>query len=311
MRSLLALLALLAAAPVMAQAPPHGDAPADSTAAFDPDGHYAVYAADGAAANLDAVVAAMADAEAVFLGEIHNDPTAHALQQRLLEAAHRRYGATRPVALALEMFERDVQLVLDEYLAGLVRERDFLAASRPWSNYATDYRPVVEYAKAHGLPVIAANAPTRYVSRVGREGLAGLDALPEAARALLAPRPIAPPSDALATRFEGQMAGMLAAHGTHGPTIEDLLAAQNLRDATMAFSVAGHLDRQPGALIVHLNGSFHSEGGLGAPEHLARYAPAARVLVVTFRPSESLDKAPDPGDDAFVILTDRAAIPSR
>src|SRR5690606_1151623 len=196
--ALLGIGTILLAATALAQSPPHGDAPADTAAVFDPGGHFAVYAADGRPTDLDAVVAALGGADVVFLGEIHNDPTAHALQRRLLEAAHRRYGAQRPVALALEMFERDVQLVLDEYLAGLVRERDFLEAARPWSSYATDYRPAVEYAKAHGLPVIAANAPARYVSRVGREGLAGLDALPEAARAFLAPLPLAPPSDPLA-----------------------------------------------------------------------------------------------------------------
>lgn len=306
----LALLALLLAAPAAAQPSPHAAAPPD-TAAFDPTGHFAVYTGAGAPATLDAVVAAMAETDVVFLGEIHNDPTAHALQRRLLEDAHRRYGAARPVALALEMFERDVQLVLDEYLAGLVRERDLLAAARPWGSYPTDYRPVVEYARAHGLPVVASNAPARYVSRVGREGLAGLAALSEAAQPFLAPLPVAPASDALAARFEREMADMMAAHGASGPGLDDLLAAQNLRDATMAFSIAEGLTRQPGALVVHLNGAFHSESGLGVPEHLARYARDARVLVVTMRPEDDFDKAPDPSGDAFVVLTDRTAIPER
>ena len=312
MRAVL-LLALLLALPAGAQTSPHDD-PAPDTTAFDPTGHFAVYTAAGAPTDLDAVVAAMADADAVFLGEQHDDPTAHALQRRLLEEAHRRYGSTRPIALSLEMFERDAQLVLDEYLAGLIRERDFLAASRPWSNYAPDYRPLVEYARAHGLPVIAANVPARYVSRVGREGPAALDALPEAAQALLPPRPIASPSDALATRFEEAMGGMMAAHGDNAPSLAYLLAAQNLRDATMAASIVEHLARPPAGappLVVHVNGAFHSEDGLGVPEHLARYAPAARVVVVTFTPSDHPGKAPDPSGDAFVVLTDRAALPAR
>lgn len=318
MRPLLALLALLAlsgagglaAAPARAQAPSHDAAPPD-TAAFDPTGHFAVYTAAGRPADLDAVVAAMADADVVFLGEVHDDPTTHALERRLLEAAQQRYGAQRPVALSFEMFERDVQLVLDEYLAGLIRERDFLAAARPWGNYATDYRPALEYAKAHGLAVIAANTPERYVSRVGREGPASLEAFSEAAQAYLPPRPLAPASDALAARFQAEMADMMAAHGASGPDMGDLLAAQNLRDATMAYAIAGYLAQQPGALVVQLNGSFHSEHGLGVPEHLARYAPEARPLVVTFRPAADFREAPEPGEDAFVILTDQAAIPER
>jgi uncharacterized iron-regulated protein len=46
-----------------------------------------------------------------------------------------------------------------------------LQDSRPWANYVRDYRPLVEYAKAQGLDVIAANAPRRYVSMVGPQAV--------------------------------------------------------------------------------------------------------------------------------------------
>src|SRR5690349_22509367 len=47
-----------------------------------------------------------------------------------------------------EMFERDVQPALDAYLAGRLSEKDFRAQSRPWGNYDTAYRPLIERAKA-------------------------------------------------------------------------------------------------------------------------------------------------------------------
>ena len=50
-------------------------------------------------------------------------------------------GEPRSVALSLEFFQRDAQPILDEYLAGLITEKAFLAASRPWPRYQTDYRP--------------------------------------------------------------------------------------------------------------------------------------------------------------------------
>merc|ERR1712023_355313 len=95
------------------------------------------------------------------------------MRRQTLSKLHNR----KQVALSLEMFERDVQCVLDEYLLGLIRERDFLKDSRPWSNYK-DYRPLVEYAKEEGIDVIAANAPRRYVSLVGRFGSDSLRYLP-------------------------------------------------------------------------------------------------------------------------------------
>jgi hypothetical protein len=82
---------------------------------------YRIYKPDGQPATLDDIVAALARVEVVFIGESHDDPGAHALQRDLLQAAHARYGTDtaaekRQVVLSLEMFERDVQLVLDEYL---------------------------------------------------------------------------------------------------------------------------------------------------------------------------------------------------
>ena len=61
----------------------------------------------------------------------------------------------------MEMFERDAQIVLDEYLNDLITEKKFLDDSRPWENYKTDYRPLVEFARVNKLNVIAANAPRR------------------------------------------------------------------------------------------------------------------------------------------------------
>ena len=43
---------------------------------------------------------------------------------------HARHGTDRQIVLSLEMFETDVQGVLDEYLRGLIRESDFVADAR-------------------------------------------------------------------------------------------------------------------------------------------------------------------------------------
>ena len=59
----------------------------------------------------------------------------------------------------------------------------------------------------------------------------------------------------------------------------------------------------PGALVVHVNGSFHSAGRLGVPEHLARLDPEAEVVVVTMDRVADVEAAPAPAGDDFVILT--------
>ena len=261
-------------------------------------GRFAVFTGSGQPTSLDAIVDAVRPGSVLFLGEQHDDRTAHALELRILEAVATRH----PVVLALEMFETDVQTVLSEYTFGIIDERSFLADARPWSNYATDYRPLVEFARTREPYVVASNAPTRYVRLVTREGLDALDGLAPLPGPQFLSRNVDPPSDSLAARFLRLMSEMGAAHGSGGPTPEAMLVGQNLRDATMAWSIGHAHTARSQAVVVHVNGSFHSAGRLGIPEHLARRMPGVHTVVVTMQPSAGLSPPPPSADD-FVIVT--------
>lgn len=158
---------------------------------------YRAYTRQGNNATLTDIVKAMEGVDVVLLGETHDDRIAHLLQLQLLHGAQQCFSRTdRHVALSLEMFERDVQGVMDEYLSGAITERDLKQDGRPWPNYDSDYRPLVELAKAEGLPVICANAPRRYVSMAGRNGRASLETLPATSLKHLPPLPYLQPSQA-------------------------------------------------------------------------------------------------------------------
>jgi uncharacterized iron-regulated protein len=232
----------------------------------------------------------LAKADIVFLGEQHDDPRTHQLQAATLDAISRR--RTGPIVLALEMFERDVQGSLDAYLAGTRSEADFLSASRPWPNYAADYRPLVEYARAKGWPVVGGNVPRRLASVVARRGLAALDSLPATDRALVA-KDLKCPRDAYWDRFKATM-GDMSGHGMQlTPEQADQMVwrtyeAQCVKDETMGEAVAAaHLQRN--ALVIHANGSFHSDYGFGTAERVRWRAPNARITVVSFVPVADLD----------------------
>jgi uncharacterized iron-regulated protein len=138
---------------------------------------YAAFTSEGEYLDTpDLIAERLAWAEVIFIGEKHDDPVAHLLEKEILAAVHRK---KEKVALSLEMFETDVQPVLDGYLAGHYMERHFLSASRPWPRYGTDYKPMVEYARENGLAVIGANAPRRIVNLVSRRGKEALTSLPE------------------------------------------------------------------------------------------------------------------------------------
>ena len=300
-----------------------------------PAAHYRAFDSKGRPVTLQAIIDSLEGADVLFVGETHDNAIAHLLEAELLRRADEKYGAASPkrrdVALSLEMFERDVQTVLDEYLAGLITERHFLLSSRPWRNYEADYRPLVEYARERRLPVIAANAPARYVSRVSSQGPASLGALSkDVVKSWLPPLPLPAASEAYAAKFNRFMTGGApptpaptpapsptpttpptaapTAQAAHGSL--HLLEAQTLRDASMAYRIAEFLKRGRDPLVVQVNGTFHSEERMGVPEQLVRYRSKARSVVVTIVPDEGF-----PAFDAgslgrlgdFVIITDPAA----
>ena len=103
------------------------------------------------------VGAELATADAVALGEHHRTPSVHRTHLALIEAMHEK----RPnMVIAMEMFERDVQVDLDQYLGGVIDEATFRERSRPWPDYDVDYRPVIEFAKANGIVMPEGDAPS-------------------------------------------------------------------------------------------------------------------------------------------------------
>ena len=271
------------------------------------DANYRVFDSEGNPSSLDKIIEAAGQVDVVFLGEQHDDAVGHYLENEIFRRAFDKYGKERKVALSLEMFERDEQIVLNEYLQGLITEKKFLDDSRPWGNYKTDYRPLVEFAKANKLDVIAANAPRRYVNMVSRNGRSSVDQLSKDAKAWLATLPYGQASEAYAKKFTALMGGSNEA----SMGIKNILDSQSLWDATMADSMAKYLRQNKKALIVQLNGSFHSESRLGTVEHLLRYRPKTKVIVVTMRYEDdfhTFDKHKDTNIGDFIILTD-AKIP--
>lgn len=267
------------------------------------DKRYSIYRGDGTPSTLDQVVAESQAADVTFLGELHDDPVAHYLEEQIL-----RRTWVPGLALSLEMFERDTQYIMDEYLAGYITQEHLISSGRAWKNYKQDYRPLVEFVKEKHSPVIAANAPRRYVNRVSRLGAASLAVLEPEAKRMLPPLPYAAASPEYAAKFARIMKENRGGQKAPTPEAEARsLEAQSLWDAGMAFSIADFITTHPGARVLHVNGSFHTAQRLGTVEHLARYRPGASVLVVTMISDSgfpAFDVKTMQGQGDFVIVTD-------
>jgi uncharacterized iron-regulated protein len=248
--------------------------------------------------DFEVMVADLATADVVFVGEQHDDANTHRLELAILEGLKRRNAA---VVVSLEMFERDVQGPLDTYLAGSASEEDTLKVTRPWPRYGTDYRLLVEMAKGHGWPLIAANVPRRIASAVAKGGREAIGQLAETDRPLVA-RELECPLDEYFHRFAKSMADHPAAPNQtpeeQRATTERYYWSQCVKDETMGESIAAAVERRTilGPLV-HYNGAFHSDFGLGTAARARRRLPGKRIIVLSMLPVDSLDRLSPSGED--------------
>lgn len=273
--------------------------------------------ATGARITWDELLLRVRAADAVFVGETHDDAVAHKAQHALVAAF---LGAHPRGAVGLEMLERDDQEEVDAYLAGRMALDEFIdtTKSRDWAgkdSWLPWYQPSIDAARMCGGTVIAANAPRKYVSQAFRDGTDGLLALPPEERTLF-------DADGAITRdgdwdrLRELMIEMRADASTDGdahaepPTdaeVDAVHRSQRVWDLTMATSLARAW--KSGTPFIHLVGAFHVQRRLGTAGIFMRLCPDARVLVVQLDPDETLPPKSEwnAGADATVMTKASAA----
>ena len=281
------------------------------------ESNYRIYSvAQGKEVALDVIAVDMKNYDVLFFGEEHNDSVTHYLQSKMLELLYQKYG--EKTALSMEMFDRDVQTVMNEYLAGSIREKNFTKDGRSWKNY-NDYKPMVEFAKSKKLDVVCANAPTRYTNLAGRKGQKALMELSDEAKRYFAPLPY----DTASGKYYEKLMD-LTSH--EAPVVTDtaaikaappmpsmggfnLIVAQSLWDATMAYSISDYLKKHKGNKVLQVNGRFHSDEGFAIVTQLKNYSPKLKSLIISagsddLYPNIDWSKHKQMGD--YIIITDPA-----
>ena len=253
-------------------------------------GDYRVYeTAGGSEIELETMVAELAQADVVFLGEEHDNDAGHRLQLWTVKML----ADQRPnLILSMEQFEADVQDTLDAYLRDEISEEEFLAGSRPWGNYAEHYRPIVEFAKRRGFPVLAANIPRPLARSVAYGGLY------EVGHERLAPWNVWTDEAEYAELFARAMGRTHMDNDDSG--LQRWFAAQCLKDEKMAESIAAvwsdDLVRPESPLVVHLCGKFHSNYGLGTVSRLQRRRGELDLRVVGMNSDSVLKRELSPDE---------------
>ena len=221
------------------------------------------------------------DYSVTFIGEEHESHLSHNAELAILKGLAKR---DPNLVLALEMFERDVQDILDAYLKGKISEKTFLKQSCPWPNYLEDYRPLIEFAKKKGMPVIAANIPRRAAAAVSMANEISPDVMGE--DRIYLPKTVYLKSKEYYRRFASSMEEMPHFTPMKGMMVDGLYKAQVLKDAVMAASVEPFLDRR----TLFCCGHFHSDYHLGIPYQLRKNHPKLKIAIIAM--ASSVDPLP-------------------
>ncbi len=253
---------------------------------------YILYNAKGKKVSYAKMLKTIADKDILLFGEFHNNAIAHWLQLEVTKDLKEK----RNLVLGAEMFEQDNQEALDLYLAGTIKQKQLDSMARLWKNYPTDYAPLVNFAKENKIPFAASNVPRRYASMVSRGGFTVLDTLPAKEKAWIAPLPIA---------YDAELPGykkMIEMMGGHGG--ENLPKAQAIKDATMAHFMLKYY--QPGSLLIHYNGAYHSDFYDGLNWYLKRQNPSLKIATISTVSQKDIHKlsAEHLGRADFIICVD-------
>ena len=228
---------------------------------------YVLYNAEGKKVSYKKMIKQLAQKDIVLFGEFHNNAISHWLELTVAKDLSQK----RNVTFGAEMFEADNQQALNNYLAGKLTAKELDSAARLWSNYKTDYAPIVNFAKEKNYAFIATNIPRRYASLVSKKGFEALDTIPALEKTWMAPLPM--DYDANLPGYI-KMIEMMGGHG--GPNMPK---AQATKDATMAYFILQNF--KPGNLFIHYNGSFHSDNYDGINWYLKRKQPDLKYATIT------------------------------
>jgi uncharacterized iron-regulated protein len=221
-----------------------------------------------------ALVASLAGARFVLLGEKHDNPDHHRLQAWVVAEL---VAAGRRPAVAFEMLGADTQAAIDRHLARAPDDAAGLADAVDWKRSGWPdwamYRPIAEAAMRARLPIVAANLGRARLQALRAGGLAALDAPDRAELAL--DQSLAPAAGAaLASEIRDAHCG----HASAG-SIERMIDIQRARDATMAGALLAS-EAPDGAVLIA--GTGHVRTDRGVPLYLGARRPGTRVASLAF-----------------------------
>jgi uncharacterized iron-regulated protein len=194
----------------------------------------------------DDLMGSLEDSRVIFIGEAHSSSKDHIVQLEVIRHLREKKG---DITVALEMFPRGSQPVLDAWLGGRISEADFMDAYyKTWNMPYRYYRGIFRYAKKEGIPLAGVNAELGLIRNVA---INGLDIVPESVLSMLMYKTCG--EDPAYSETMG-LSGRIESHQRRLAFHCD---AQRLRDSFMAYNISRLLEGDERTVVVLL-GAAHA-----------------------------------------------------
>jgi len=192
-------------------------------------------------------------AEVILIGEEHSRYGQHLTQLAIIKTLA---ASGRPLTIAMEYFQQPFQQALDDFIAGKATEAQMLRTTEYFTRWRYDYRlyqPILRYARAQQIPLLALNVTAELTTAVSHNGFDGLTASYKVQLPNRAAR-----ED---TEYVTRLRPIYEQHRQQGQgnnlTFAHFVQAQVLWDEGMAEHAANYLKAHPNRLLVILAGAQH------------------------------------------------------
>jgi uncharacterized iron-regulated protein len=244
-----------------------------------------------------AMLTALGERRVLVVGELHTRYDHHLLQLQALQAMHRQ---DPHLVIGVEWFQQPFQRHLDDYIAGRIDEQTLLHRSEYFERWRFDYRlyrPILTYAREHGIPIIALNAPVELTDAIRAQGVEGL--APELAAQL--PEKI----DRSNHAYARELRHVFEQHaGADERSFARFVDVQLTWDESMAERAADHLRAHPEQRMIIFAGMGHVQHGWGIPDRLTRRTGLRPTILL---PADEPLGPPDIAD--YLVLTEPQTLP--
>ena len=213
--------------------------------------------------SLNNVIEEVSGKRVVFVGESHTRYAHHIVQLQIIKDAYRKDPG---IAVGMEMFQRPFQGVIDNFISGEIDEREFLKKSEYFKRWSFDYnlyKPILDFARANKIPVVALNILNEIPDKVSKSGM---DSLTESER-----KETPAQMDFSDAEYRHRLKQVFDLHKEMAElNFDHFYQAQLLWDETMAQTIDAYLQKNPDRKMIVVAGAGHLMYGSGIPNRVLR-----------------------------------------